>query len=559
MAAKMTKKIREETASPQQEPEVDMSQAVKLLQEIAVIVNNTLKHYWFSQRDAESDMTDCFKSLTALLAGCPQVTVRIVGGSPTINGNNIELKDSILDYFIAHLVDIGIDNFYIVEGVTNAEFIKFCDIVSASRDEIRQLGGFGAVLDKFELKKIRTKKLIVREIADAEVVLSKTEYERITSGEGKGEGSYGEILAFLKGDLSVKDENLAAKIKETASDSERMAELILQAADVKQKADLEGGETLSDFIVGSLRRTYEEIAKDPAMKTQSGRKKAVRNFIMLEEAILKRMREIKDEQVSEADLDAIASAADDITDEIKIDALTDEYAGKVEAFRESQDKLMKFIRTAGPGSAGASVIQKKLSERGISLPGWQEFVVKSSNEGGGSGGPGSGFSNAHIIEAISHLDTLLDNMEKEFSKMSKAQQDENARKMWNILEDVNREVQKLVAHTDIKISNLVDVVSVNDGAVSKTDKSDGAPNLTRKQLLDSIAEIICDVVEPLELIRTSLELVSSKAFGSNAEIQSNVVHLAMDNADLMKNLLEKLRFISGKAPAVSDNSSLPGR
>ncbi|OGV61763.1 MAG: hypothetical protein A2283_23850 [Lentisphaerae bacterium RIFOXYA12_FULL_48_11] len=559
MAAKVTKKIQMETASPQQEHEIDMVKAVKLLQEIAVIINNTLKHYWFSQRDAESDMADCYKSLNVLLAECPQITVRIVGGAPTINGNHVELKDSILDYFVVHLADVGIDNFYIVEGVTSAEFIKFCDIISASRDEIKQLGGFSAVLDKFELKKIRTKKLIVREIADAEVVLTKTEYERITSGEGKGDGSYGEILAFLKGDLAVKDESLATKIKETASDSERMAELILQAADVRQKANLEGGETLSDFIVGSLRRTYEEIAKDPAMKTQSGRKKAARNFIMLEEAILKRMREMKDEQVSEADLEAIASAAEDITDEIKIDAMADEYIGKVEAFQESQDKLMKFLKMEGVDSPGSSVIQKKLAERGISLPGWQEFVVKSGGKDGGSGGAGSGFSNAHIIEAIGRLDTLLDNMEKEFSKMSKAQQDENALKMWNILEDVNREVQRLVTRTDTKINNLVDVVRTDTQTVDRGNNGGIDSALTRKQILDSIAEILSDIVEPLELIRTSLDLVTSKAFGSNAEIQANVVRLAMDNADLMKNLLEKLRFISGDVSAVSSNGSVSGK
>ena len=276
---------------------------------------------------------------------------------------------------------------------------------------------------------------------------------------------------------------------------------------------------------------------------------------MLEEAILKRMREMKDAQVSEADMDAIASATEDITDEIKIDALTDEYAGRVESFRESQDKLMKFIRAEGPGSSGASVIQKKLAERGISLPGWQEFVVKGGDKGG-AGGPGSGFSNAHIIEAISHLDTLLDNMEKEFSKMSKTQQDENARKMWNILEDVNREIQKLAEHTDVKINILADVVQTNVQAVGQPDKGGGEAGLTRKQILDSIAEILRDVAEPLELIRTSLDLMTSRAFGSNAEIQANVVRLAMDNTDLTKNLLEKLRSISGN---ISNNNSIPGK
>jgi len=79
MAGKTIRKKPVEVSSPQQEPEIDMAKAGRVLQETATIVNNTVKHYWLSQSDAENDMAECFKLLAALLKTCPQMTVRIVG------------------------------------------------------------------------------------------------------------------------------------------------------------------------------------------------------------------------------------------------------------------------------------------------------------------------------------------------------------------------------------------------------------------------------------------------------------------------------------------------
>jgi len=553
MSAKMIKKKAPELSSPQQEPEIDLHRAGRLLQEIAVIVNNTVKHYWLSQDDAESDMADCYKTLVELLHTCPQMTVRILGSVPTVNGKPLELKDSLLDSLFAQLKLLSIDNFYVVEGVTSIEFNKFCDIISAKPDELKQLGGFSEVLDKFESKNIRTKKLIFHEIADAQVVISKDEFEKMGNGEGEGEGkaTVGDILAFLKGDVLLKDDKLAETVKETASDPERMAELILQAAEIREKADVQGGETMGEFIVGCLRRMKDAVVKDPSIKTKTGNKKAVRNFIMLEEEILKRMREMSAEDANADDIDAVESAIDDITDEVKIDALADEYVSKVEAVEDSRNRLMTFVKQQeSKAETCETVLQKKFAEKGIRMPGWQGMIIKSG--GGGQEGPGGGFSNPHIMDAISRLDALLDTMEREFSKMSKAQQDEDAKKMWNILEEVNGEVQRLTGHTGVMIGNLVDSIRSDEnvvGAAEANARSGGKDiSLTRKQVLSTISDVLRDISEPLELIMTSLDMMTSKTVSFSAQMQANVLSMAKDNANLIKNLLDGLRTISPSTP-----------
>ena len=190
MAAKRTRKPAEAASAPVQEPEIEIVKAARLIQQIATIINNTLKHYWFSEEDRSDALAANFAFLDKLLETCPQVTVRTLGAAFTVNGRNTEYRDSVTDALHDHLALLGIDNFFFVVGVTADEFAKFCEIIGSQPEEIKPLGDFSTVLERFQLRHIQTKKLIYHEIAGAEMVVKKDDYERLAAG-GKEKGAGG--------------------------------------------------------------------------------------------------------------------------------------------------------------------------------------------------------------------------------------------------------------------------------------------------------------------------------------------------------------------------------
>lgn len=552
---KAKKKIEKDKTAEQ--PQVDMALAAKFLISMSAIVNNSLRHYWLSSSDAAEYTTECFRMLTGLFKTCDRIVLRIINGILMINGNPVEDKSAVLRMLVGHLSDLEIDNFNLISDLSEEDFSKFLEIISAQPAEIKQLGEFTSLLEQFGVKNIETKRMIYREVMEEEMVVSRDDFEKAGKGDGPGETDAGNILAFLKGDVSVTDENMAQKVQETASDPARMAELILRAADIRQEAaDVEGGEGLVDFVVGCLRRTCNGMSQASSFKTQKGKKKITRDLVLLEEEVLNRMREMSSEWDDE-DLSAITAVTEEMTDEIKMDAAVDEYVTKLSASQASEQNILNFVKSEKGAVEGESKLQQKLADRGLSMAGWQELVVKSGGGEGGAGlGPGAGpgpggggFGSGHIIEAIAHLDTLLNSMEKEFTRSDKPALDSNAQKLLDVLKDVSKEVKSLALGTDRKIQSLIEGLRADDETIRATEEAARTAGkeimLTRKQVLSIIAGITKEIAEPLDLIKTSLDMINSKALGGNADLQSTAISLAEENAQIIKKLLDRLNRISG--------------
>lgn len=538
-----------------------MVQTRRLFWNIAVILVNTIRHYWLSPTDANSATHACYEQLAVLLKTCDQISVRIINDQLVINGNNVEDDPTTIGPFVNHLISAGIDNFTIHAGVTPDEFQKFITLATSQPDQIKSEGGFVAMLEKNQVKGITSKKMIFREIADEEVVVSKKDMEAAArGGPAADKTGGGNILAFLKGHVDESKEQADETARQIASDPERMAELILQAAEIRQReGDGAIGETLADFVVGCIKRAYKGVRKSDIFQTQKGKKKIAKDLIILEEAILKRMREMTQGAWNEEDLEAISKATEEITDEVKIDAVTDEYMTKVTAIDEVEEKILEEIRKGGV--IAESRIQQKLFEKGLSLGGWQELVIKSGP--GGTGGPGQGGGSSggtggggadgigpgHIIDAIEHLDHLLDHMEKQFEETKEPPPQGEGTKMIEILENVSKDIRQLTQGTSTKIAELVESLKTDSPAVTAAEAmaaQAGKPiTTTRQGLLEAISRILVEINEPLDLIKTSLDMMNSKVFAGNVEMQTNVLRVMGENAEIIKALIGDLRMISG--------------
>ena len=543
----------------QDKPAIDAYLCKQLIRSIAAIISNSLHNFWLSRRDATDAMNACYETLAELLSQNERIEFKIINSQILVNSAKIEETGSNTAALIRHLQELEVQNFTITREVKPEDFVKFLEILEAHPDELAQLGGFVDFLSHAGIKGITTRKVIIKEISDEEMVVDKK-----SASQGKSGPDIANIIAFLKGSAGAQPP--ASEVAETAANPGQMASLIMQAAQVQQaETPLEGGETLVDFVVGCLRKTFTSLHDSHDGRTKTGRKRITKNLLLLEEEIIKRMREMSEEW-SESDLDRITEAVHEMTDEMKIDSIADEYISQRKMIEKSEAQLLDFIKSKGIENIDDIALKDRLLERGLSLAGWNQLVLKSSADAGagpgdgsgrgdggsgrggtpgrdaGTGGPGTGFGG--LMEAISRLDVLLDNMEKQFTSAGEADRNEHAEEIMKAFSEVNRQVDVLVMKVEHSVEGLIREIQTDSMSVEAAEKNArdaGNPiHKTRRQVLTSVAGIIRNISDPLAMINTSLEMIQSRTFGSVNTNQSSIILVAKKNADRIKNVLDRL-------------------
>jgi hypothetical protein len=506
-------------------------------------------------------MNACFETLEELLKESESIEFKVINSHILCNSAKIDETSANTEFLIQHMQDLEIQNFTITREAKSADFVKLLEIIEARPEELELLGGFVEFLGRVEVKGITSRKVIVKEISEEEVVVDKKDVSSQNSGP-----DVANIIAFLKGGAAEEQTGADKDVVEAASNPEQMASLIMQSAQVQQAENpMEDGETLVDFVVGCLRKTFTTLQSSRSGKTKTGRKRITKNLLLLEEEIIKRMREMSEEW-SEEDIEEITQAVTEMTDEMKIDSLADDYISQRRLIEKSEAKILDFIKTKGIENIDDITIKNKLMDKGLSLNGWNELVIKSSPDGsgpgngagkgdGGSGpggmpglgmlaGGGSGQGLGGLMEAISRLDLLLDNMEKQFESSKENARDEHADEVMKAFADVNKQVDVLVMKVEHSVESLIQEVQSDSQSVEAAEKNargaGSTINRTRREVLTSVSGIIKNISEPLSMINTSLEMIQSRTFGSVNPNQSSIILVAKKNAERIKNVLERL-------------------
>lgn len=547
---------QEETAQP-----MDMAVCRELVREIALTVNNGVHDYWFSRADATQAMKECHEQFFHVMKDCDELAFRIVDGKVTVNGNPIADPDATMQAFIAHLGVLEIDNFALHKDITKEDFLELLEIFEAHPVELQQLGGFMKFVADAGLEKVIVKEMVLTELGDHDVIVDESEVK----GEGacgSGEEQVGSILAFLKGELPTDDARAVRAVNSAATDPGQMADLILQAADIREAPEsLESSETLVDFVVGCLRRTYDGMMQDKQARTKIGRKRITKNLLLLEEEVLKRMREMASEW-DEADFEAITDTVQEMTDEIKVDTLVDDYAAKRRSMEKSEQQLLDYLKTHGMESVDDVRAQDKMRDHGLGSEEWQQLVVKSGSPGGaagsggsdmgGGGGEGSGggapaMPMGQLFDAISHLDVLLDSMDRQFDTVDKKGRQKNQAELFRALSTMNREIGELAGKTHTTIAGLMEHVAedadIIELAEQKARAAGVALKLTRRELLDAVSGIVHEIGQPLALIGTSLDMIVSKTFGGLGGSQGKMLELARENVRKLQGVFTRLESL----------------
>ncbi len=343
------------------------------------------------------------------------------------------------------------------------------------------------------------------------------------------------IMAFLKGDDLADPTRCAEDIRRLAADTEKLAELILRTVEIRTSmANLAEGESLTDLIVGCIQKVVQPIIKDPVAKTQKGRKQIKHSLLMLEKALLDRLQSMAGDQA----IHATEAMMEELVEDMDLDAIASKYMKNRRLAEQTNDKIAHLIERAAGDPEQLEELRERLTDQGLTQAGWQELTVKFSpptpsttGSGGGDGGAGSGDG----VNEIKVLTLLLARIGETIQHPAA----EAPAQVQDLISETGQHLAALAEITDQKIDTLQ--AMLNNEKESTT--------LSRQQILEVLAEIAQEIMQPLTIISGTVAMIRSLRTGPLTDTQGELLSMIAESGDRMAVLVNHLMNLAGTPEA----------
>jgi hypothetical protein len=348
-----------------------------------------------------------------------------------------------------------------------------------------------------------------------------------------------QIIAFLKGDVEHLSADAEQGLGRAAADAEKLTKIIMQAAVIRQAANPDGGESMSDLVLACLRRAFQGLNQARERQTPREKIELSKSMLLLEKTILDRLHDLMGATDPAADR-AVSEALEDLSDELQIDALAAEYQVTQERARQTEKKLREAIRD---GDAGQ--LKERLIRAGMSPAKWQELVVRS---GGGEapgtpprpvGEPGAGFEALAVV--LSKFDELMSRADRDPDEVGK------------VLSDVQQNVDRLTMETEKRIEILgQDLIRREDGAILRPEPT----GEEKSRFLESILEITQELLQPLTVVNCTVSMTLSGYAGELNREQRSMLQAADASGAKLEFLMNRLIGMVGMPESVTPNKRI---
>jgi hypothetical protein len=351
------------------------------------------------------------------------------------------------------------------------------------------------------------------------------------------------IMAFLKGDDLTDPSRYAEDIRRLAADTEKLAELILRTVEIRSSmANLSEGESLTDLIVGCIQKVVQPIIKDPSAKSQKGRKQIKHSLLMLEKALLERLQNMAGDQA----IHATEAMMEELIEDMDLDAIASKYMKNRRLAEKTDEKIAQLIERAAGDPEQLEELKERLTDQGLTQAGWQELTVRFSPptpSGTGSGGRGDGGSgSADGVNEIKVLTLLLARIGETIQKPTA----ETPSQIQDLIGETNQHLAALAEITDQKIGTLQAMLT----------EEKLASTLSRQQILEVLAEIAQEIMQPLTIISGTLAMIRSLRAGPLNDTQGELLSMIAESSDRMSVLVNHLMLLAGTPETKNPNRAI---
>jgi hypothetical protein len=542
--------------APAAKPEEGLSAAAlreiaEFLKLMGMVVNNAAL-YSADHKLTIQAFEKCFEKLGVVLEVVPRLNLSMVDGGLLVDGKAPGVSNPFINVLAAKLDQLSISGFSLLKGMAIEEFGKLMDILVTAKPV--EDGGFADVLAESGLEHVHAEKVKYERVREGDVVLDKGEAEKGKADSVAAE-TVQQIMAFLRGDPSTGEggvgagdgagglsDGVAQGLAGLAnSNVGELANLIMEAVTVRQRTvGISTGETLGDIVVGCLRRTFDGLMKDPASRTQKGKKTIKRTLMVLEKSILEKLHAMTPEPDPTLDA-AISQAIEEMTDDVEIDALSADYVKKQQALDKTESRMLRYLNKHGDDPEAIQDLESRLTESGLTMEGWKKLVVKSDDVAGVA----PPVEMPQAPPEVGMLAILL----KELNDMMTAPPDPKA--LGQKLAEVDQKTKDLATFTEKRIEELGQIVSADP-----VDTSENARKLTRKALVALLAEITQELCQSVSAINCSVSMTLAGHVGDINEDQREVLTVASDCTHRLDHLLDRLIEVVGVPQGLSPDKDM---
>ncbi len=459
-----------------------------------------------------------------------KISIGAVKGTMTVDGTPFTASGVLLKSLNLRLTQLEITGLQITRKMTRQELARLVELLAC-----KESGEFNAGIGQAALANITAENTRYEAVQEDERVANKADLtgaggngvlvieDDLGDGEGGAEESsvhVDQIVAFLKGDVESDAEGVGDELAELASNPDRLGQMIMESVAIRQTTSELAGESLSDIVLGCLRRTYEGLRKQPAFKGSEGIASLQKSLLLLEESMLEKMRLLTGEPNPELDRQ-IVQAVREMDENLGFEQAAAQYVEHRDALEESKDQLKSYVLANGIGEA-----EQLLSNTDFPPSEWQRIVVDSRKKDRDAPPP--------IVAGLNTLSSVFEKLE---SLMKSDETDESRVKA--LLGEASENLGDSLDSTKEKLHILSQQLD-DTGTIGGQGKE-----MSRKELLSSIAEISQELMQPLTAISASLEMMIGGYVGKVTQEQHDMLHIASHSGSHLTFLMKELIAIVG--------------
>jgi len=495
------------------------------------------------------------------LRDAPQITIGLFNNALTVNDKMISEYTIHLRALERRLISLDIPHLVIRSGLSAEELgLLVAALCTANSQEGQSLK---EKLEEAGLSHIKTEEIEYVAQHEGEHMVGGEDGEGGgdgTADDGEGEGDeekpeepapeptvhVEQIVAFLKGE-TASSEAPSADLQEMLSDPEKLGQLIMESASVRQSVQsLDTGESLADIVIGCLRNTYEDLSGQKKFKSARGKASLNKAMLLLEKTVVDKIRNAVGEAQPEVD-EQVLAALREMEEERQVDILAARYAEQHKKLTKAEVDILRYTREHGEERA-----RELLDAADVPEKEWRRLMIRSRStsfghgagsgrgHGGGTGsgdgdgqGGGTGIGSAESVD-MGALAIVLDKLENimHFEETPPAL-------VRAIVDETRNGLADVSAQFENQIEELEEEIHLHEAE----DADALSAQTSRADLLLQISQLALKLAQPLTVINASVEAALQQI--SNPELQKELLDLACESGLVMKGLMERLTQLVG--------------
>jgi uncharacterized phage infection (PIP) family protein YhgE len=290
--------------------------------------------------------------------------------------------------------------------------------------------------------------------------------------------------------------------------------------------------------------------EDPFSRTQKGKKAIASALQKLEKELLSKMQAQEGDDASEM----VSGAVERMTERLKMDSIVQDYTRKLKALEESEKQILKFMKLQGLERLQQAGLSDRMREEGLDVSDWHRLLAESCKDQE---------LEDEAARAVKQLADLLARVQDEASRASAGGgKTPQTAELAGDLKEINARMDKIALCAQKKLDNLAQELAEDSDIVEAIEKvavAEGrAVKVPRRKLLAVLMEVIQEFMQPLSVIKCSVQMLNAGMLGDVSQTQREMLALIHDSSERLGILVKNLEKVAGVTPSLNPDKEIVG-